>query len=54
MMLTDGSMSVDKEAESCPAGQMSELHAQPQHLSDRLFEERSVFASLWARAQVLH
>lgn len=34
-------MYVDKEALGCQAGQLSELHAEPQHLSDWLVEEES-------------
>lgn len=41
VLLTDSSMYVDKEALSCQAGQLSELHAGTQHLSGWLAEEES-------------
>lgn len=55
-LLTDSFMYADKEALSCRTGQLSELHAEPQHLSDWLVKEGSwelsVCASLWARGTV--
>lgn len=41
MLLSDSSMYVDKEALCCQTGQLSELHAELQHLSGGLVEEES-------------